>query len=793
MIGDSHPRAGGSLARRSLVEVERIAPTVPIFIWTATPDGEMEAQSRQFLLYLGLDVLDLPGGEWKRFVHPDDLAGVLASWEHSLATTTPYRQEYRILHHSGEYRWFRFDARPVLGPDGEVDSWIGTAVDRHTEHLAELELGRAAAMLATASRLGRLGAWSYDLRTGALDWSDEVRALHEVPDGFVPVVDTAIEFYLDDDRAIIQAAVDACVERGEPYDLELRIRTAAGNLRWCRTLGEAERDPDGQVVRLHGAFQDITDRKFAEIALTESEERFRTLARATSDVVADWDLVRGTAWYSGGIAQLLQLDPDGDDLDTVVSEEPFGPFFPWIHPDDVARVRSELDAALRDSVAEWSTSFRVVRRDRSTVEVEVIASAVLGADGAVERLVASIDDVTAARELERRLARSQHLESIGQLTGGIAHDFNNLLSVVIAGTDLLAGSVAPDDPIREVLAQVRSAADRGAALTARLLAFARQQPLDPRPVEVTQLLASLERLVRPLIGEHIALSIEVDEAGLRPVLADPGQLENALVNLCLNARDAMPEGGPLIVRARSGVLDQGEPDARAATVIEVVDRGVGMTSEVLDQVLEPFFTTKGPGRGTGLGLSMVYGFVQQTAGTMAIESEPGAGTTVRLVLPAAEPGVARSGTEAVGAVSASADPAPPTSSLVVLVVEDDPLVRALVIAQLDALGHTVLEAVDGPSALELLRRPADELPIDLLFTDVVMPGGLDGRALAQEALALRAGLPVLFTTGYAGETSLAELPDGTPMDVLAKPYRIDDLRSRLRAVMDRAPGHHRHR
>ena len=396
--------------------------------------------------------------------------------------------------------------------------------------------------------------------------------------------------------------------------------------------------------------------------------------------------------------------------------------------------------------------------------------------GSLEQQRTDIDD------LNKRLQQSQRMEAIGQLTGGIAHDFNNLLTVVSGNAELLLEDVRGDPSQRPLVEMIATAAQRGASLTQRLLAFARKQALDPKAVDLNQLVAGLDPMLRRTLGEHIQIEL-IRAAGLWPALVDQGQLENALLNLCLNARDAMPRGGRLTLETANVRLDE-EYAARNADVtpgqyvmLAVTDTGQGIAPEHLQRVFEPFFTTKEKGKGTGLGLSMVYGFVKQSAGHLAIYSEPGQGTSVKLYLP-------RAGSEVPLAPSNGDSGGIVGGSETILLVEDDAAVRQVALAALRSFGYTVIEAADGPSAMAVLEQRSD---IELLFTDVVMPGGMNGRALADAALKLRPGLRVLYTSGYTENAIVHHGRLDAGALLLGKPYRRSELDRAVRAALAQQP------
>jgi signal transduction histidine kinase len=391
--------------------------------------------------------------------------------------------------------------------------------------------------------------------------------------------------------------------------------------------------------------------------------------------------------------------------------------------------------------------------------------------------------------LNARLQQSQRLQAIGQLTGGVAHDFNNLLTVVLGNAELLAEQTQGAQ--RELAEMIVQAAGRGAELTQQLLAFARKQALDPRPTDVNQLVAGLDPMLRRTLGEHIEIE-SVRGAGLWPAMVDPGQLENALLNLCLNARDAMAEGGRLTIETANASLDRAYadrfPDVTPGqyVMIAVSDTGHGIAPEHLDKVFEPFFTTKEKGKGTGLGLAMVYGFIKQSAGHLNIYSEPGQGTTLKLYLPRAAkaeprgPGGAGVAGEASDSTATTAAPVLRGGRETVLVVEDDALVRRYACNELASLGYRVLDADSGARALAVLRERDD---VDLLFTDIVMPGGLSGRDLADEALVLRPRLRVLYTSGYSENAIVHHGRLDPGVNLLAKPYRRAELARAVREAL----------
>jgi two-component system CheB/CheR fusion protein len=392
-----------------------------------------------------------------------------------------------------------------------------------------------------------------------------------------------------------------------------------------------------------------------------------------------------------------------------------------------------------------------------------------------------LHDLTDDVKRRKALQEAQKMQAIGQLTGGLAHDFNNLLTVIIGNLELLEMKVG-DFPHRALIAEALEASNLGAKLTAQLLAFGRKQELDPAVVSLNDLVHTIQPILVRTLGEQIEIVTHLAD-DLTPTLADPGQIENVILNLAINARDAMPDGGRLTIETQNITLDADYVDMRVDVdagdyvALSVTDTGTGMTPKVLEHAFEPFFTTKDAGVGSGLGLSMVYGFAKQSGGHVAIYSEPGIGTTVTLYLRPASP-------KAVTAVSDRPADALPGGNETILVVEDDPRVRRLTVTRLEGLGYRVVQAEDGPSAIKVLRSGSE---IDLVLTDVVMPGGMTGFEVADQARVIRPALRVLLTTGYANGRFSGKGPDRKRHPILRKPYNLKDLAKMLRELLDRDP------
>lgn len=394
--------------------------------------------------------------------------------------------------------------------------------------------------------------------------------------------------------------------------------------------------------------------------------------------------------------------------------------------------------------------------------------------------VGIISDLTERRATEERLRRSQRMEAIGQLTGGIAHDFNNLLAIILGNLELMLEHAGLPLDARELAMEVMSAGERGAELVRRLLAFARKQQLEPRAINLNERLPETVQLLKRTLGEAVQVSTHA-ASDLWDALADPTQVDDAVVNLAINARDAMPDGGTLIIETANVFLDEDyaqqhiDVTAGAYVMLAVSDTGTGMTPEVAARALEPFFTTKPAGRGTGLGLSQVYGFVKQSGGHVSIYSEPARGTTVKLYLPRSNPSAV------LAAAERDKSGLPPRGTETILVVEDNPDVRRLVTRQLTELGYTVHEASHGAEALRMLQS---DLPLDLMFTDIIMPEGMTGYELAGQARDIRPGLKVLFTSGYTAIGAGHDNDSRAGGPLLSKPYRKRDLAHFLRAALD---------
>jgi PAS domain S-box-containing protein len=406
------------------------------------------------------------------------------------------------------------------------------------------------------------------------------------------------------------------------------------------------------------------------------------------------------------------------------------------------------------------------------------------AAGAVIAIASEAIELTKWRAAEEKFRQAQKMEAVGQLTGGLAHDFNNLLTGISGSLDLLKTRIAQGRlaEAERYIHAAETSASRAAALTHRLLAFSRRQTLDPRPTQANALIAGMEDHIRRTIGPRIALHTLLAE-GLWTILCDAGQLENAILNLCLNARDAMPDGGTLSIETENIRIDAAQARLRdmqpgAYAAIIVTDTGNGMAPEVVSRAFDPFFTTKPIGMGTGLGLSMIYGFTRQSGGQVRIHSAEGQGTTMRMFLPRHAENEAAA--PAPAPVRPAGEKAWKKAGKTVLVVDDEPTVRMLVLEVLNELGYAALEAADGAAGTKILQSPAR---IDLLITDIGLPGGMNGRQMADAARLRRPGLKVMFITGYAEPSVIGNDSLGPGMEVMTKPFSLDALALRIKAMI----------
>ena len=576
--------------------------------------------------------------------------------------------------------------------------------------------------------------------------------------------------------AAVLAGFEARFELAWPY---ADGRPRAAEVRYLPRLR------DGSVDGFFVFVADVTERRAREAQLVESnfelEERVEARTRERDQI---WQSSKDMLCIATLDGRIVNVNPAWTaTLGWTHDELVAGPFIHFVHPDDVAAtMAAAADLSAGRPALDFVNRYRHADGGWRWLSWNAVP------DG--DRIYASIRDISDARAaaereraLEDALRQAQKMEAVGQLTGGLAHDFNNLLAGITGSLDLISRRVEQGrtGEISRYIDAAQGAAARAAALTHRLLAFSRRQTLDPKPTDAAALLAGLQDLVRRTVGPAIGVEIAA-EGDLWPVLVDPNQLENAVLNLCLNARDAMPDGGRITVSAGNETLGAGEAAAAelaagAYVALRVADTGTGMPPEVIARIFDPFYTTKPLGQGTGLGLSMIYGFARQSGGRVAVTSEVGRGTTMTLLLP-------RYLGAAEGIAPAPAVLAPqPARGGTMLVVDDEPTVRMLIVEVLGDLGYRVLEAADGAGGLDVLRSPA---ALDLLVTDVGLPGGLNGRQLAEAARALRPGLPVLLVTGYA-EASVLDAGALEPgMRVLSKPFAMDVLGATVKEMLARS-------
>ena len=680
-----------------------------------------------------------------------------------------------LLNHARDGRsyWIEIRCAPLHDANGVLTGFIAIEADVSERRAARLELESSLWRLNLATEVAQLGVWGFDARTFAIDWNDRNYDLHGIDRAtsvdlvaeWTAVVDPA-------DAATIRAMFSADLTRqGERFVLEYRIRHPERGARVMSTLARCIFDGD-RVARVIGVTRDVTEERRASEELRRTAQHTKAILNNVMDAIIAIDAEGRITSYNRAAERIFGYAPDeiiGKDVGVLMTADHatrHGGF-----------IRAYLGSGQRKVMGRIS-EFTARRRDGEAFPIELAVSEIV--DGDQRFFIGIIRDVTERMQLEARLRQAQKLEAVGQLTGGIAHDFNNLLTVILGNSEILVDALEDREDLRGLAGMIATTAERGAQLTSRLLAFARRQPLQPQRVNINTLIADMEPLLNRAIGGNIAVKVEPAH-DLWTAEVDVSQLEAAVLNLALNARDAMPNGGTLTIQTANVVLDGNFPMLAETlqpgqyVVLKVSDTGTGMPPEVVERAFEPFFTTKDVGKGSGLGLSMVFGFVKQSGGHTSLISEPGQGTEVLLHFPRAQPaGDSTQEITAAGALERGAE--------TILVVEDDPLVRSHVTSLIASLGYKVIEAQDGASAVAVLSERSD---IDLLFTDVIMPGGMTGKDVADAARRLHPGIKILFTTGYTDSSIVHEGRLDRDVALLGKPYRRAALAAKLREILDR--------
>lgn len=696
------------------------------------------------------------------FYAPEYRDSITAAFTACVHQGIPFDEELQIITTAGQRVWVRSIGQPVRNVQGQITGVQGAFQDITAQRQAEASLERSEQRFRQLADAMPMIVWTAD-SDGTVDYASQAlrgyTGILEPQSHPSQIWNTLLH---PDDRDPCTTVWMESVRTGQPYKFEFRLRRHDGDYRWHLVQAISIRGEGGEIVKWYGTAIEIHDQKQLAHEARQLAQRFNTTLESITDAFITLDRHWRFTFINHRAEQLLARDR-ADLFGRVIWDE-----FPQI-------VSTTFEQQFRSAI-QFGRSVKF-REFYAPLNLWLDVRAYPSSEG----LATYFQDISDRIVLEEKLHQAQRLEAVGQLTGGIAHDFNNLLTVILGNAELLSETLETDPQLHPLAAMISSAAQRGAQLTQRLLAFARRQALEPQAVNLNQLIASMDGLLRRTLGAHIDIEM-VQGAGLWSALVDPAQLESAVLNLCLNARDAMPQGGRLTLETANMHLSQDYANQHVEVVpgqyvmVAVSDTGTGIPPQYLKQVFEPFFTTKAKGKGTGLGLSMVYGFIKQSGGHIKAYSELGQGTVIRMYLPrfwgGVEPQPRRPET-ARDVISGRSE--------LILLVEDDELVQRYAHDQLIDLGYRVLAVTNGPAALEMIRQRDD---IDLLFTDIVMPGGMSGRDLADQAVQIRPQLKLLYTSGYTENAIVHHGRLDPGVQLLSKPYGRAELSQKIRDVLD---------
>jgi PAS domain S-box-containing protein len=710
--------------------------------------------------------------------------------------TLAYKDQELTLHRNGraERAWMNLDYSPVLDEDGQAVGVVAVVVETTDRVLADR---RIAADLQRQRDLFRKMPGFVAILAGPDHTYEYVNDAYVDITGRTDFVGHTVRDMLPElEGQGFFELLDGVYRTGErvvSHGMELRL--GSSEVQFITFVYEPIHDDQGAVTGIFVGGYEATDAYRSAAALRASEAQLKHLNETLEERISE-----RTHRLVATEALIQTFFDHSSECHAILTEVAGGDF----RYEEANPTLLRLYGKTRDQVIGWTTSeifgeetgadvnrhlshalaggvpYRYERQHGAGL-VEAVATPVLDGDGAGRRLIVSARDVTERRALEEQLRQSQKMEAVGQLTGGIAHDFNNLLTGITGSLDLIGKRISEGHfaSVPRYIEMAQTSARRAAALTQRLLAFSRRQALDPKPTDVNRLVAGMEDLIRRTVGPGVAVEV-VGAGGLWLTQVDPSQLESALLNLAINARDAMPDGGRITIETANKWFDYRVAKDRDLPpgqyiALCVTDTGTGMTPDVISRAFDPFFTTKPLGQGTGLGLSMIHGFVRQSGGQVRIYSEIGKGTTMSLYLP-----------RFTGDIGSQETPQPETGveaahGETVLVVDDEEIIRMMIVDVLEEAGYRILEAADGPAAVKILQS---NVRIDLVITDVGLPGGVNGRQLADAGRSVRPNLKVLFVTGYAENAIVGNGTLDAGMKIITKPFEMTTFASRVQEIIE---------
>ena len=678
-------------------------------------------------------------------------------------------EEIRIQRGDGTDGFIRMSSAPVVDADGKVVAAVAIVVDITDQRTAERAARSTDERLRFVAKATTDVIWDWDLKTNALVWNDSVETVfghrqHQI----YPEIEWWYDHLHPEDRQRVIAGIHGVLDHGgSNWTDQYRYQRADGTYANVLDRAYVARDNIGAPMRMIGAMTDVTERTRSEAAIRFQAQLLNAVQQA-----------------------VVATDPEGivifwnkfaENLYGWTAEEAVGKTIEELTPSPFLREHG-AEIVQRGAVGEsWTGEFLVQGKSGKAFPALFTTSPVLDDRSRTLGFVRVSIDLTERRNLEEQFRQSQKMDAVGRLAGGIAHDFNNLLTVIRLNTEIIIESFDPTDPRSDDIKQIRSAAERASSLTRQLLAFSRKQILQPRVLDMNSVVGTVEPMLRRLIGEDITITSQCIARGY--VVADPGQLEQVLVNLIVNARDAMPQGGRISIETNNVELDDNYTSEHAPVVpghyvlLAVGDTGVGMNRETREHAFDPFFTTKEAGKGTGLGLATVYGIVKQSGGYVWIYSEPGHGTSVKLYFPEVSAAAAFGPSAELQTATRSAK----RGSETILLVEDEEAVRGLACRILEKQGYRVIPAQHGRDAMEIATREQGQ--IDLVLTDVVMPG-MNGRGLVERLSGIRPSIKSLYMSGYTDDDIIRRGFIEPRKSFLQKPFTSDALLQTVRKVLD---------